>query len=505
MITKKICFSCCLCSLLWWGCKKPFDEIDTSTQALNPEFAVPLLNTSMEMGEFMSGLKGEGALVLNNDGAYTLNYQGTLLSNPPLRLFETLVETPSIPITDANLSVSFPTPSGLKITQMSFKSGSIKWKMAAAVDAATVNLSIPQLIDNQGIAFKKTFIITKNTLEDSVILRGLFLKPINGKIQFITDIKDAAGKKVSLKEGSLSMSKYDPQVVQGVLVGREIVIPKSTIQFDFFKNWKPQGEVRFLNPKITTSFDNAYGLPTRVFMDIFEVETMEGKTIVLKSPLTKLPNGSNNALKPAFLTLQDLGKTKKTVYEFNTSNANINDLFNTFPSAFNFSNRAVIGDSLSEGFFTDTSSLKMKVDISVPMTGTAKGFVRENTEGVDFSSYEKVTDVELKIITNNNMPFELNIQGYFLDKFGNMIDSLAQKPSLILRGASVNANGSVARPSEETNFIKIEAERFKRLINAKKIVLQYTFATASNGTVPVKMLRSQSVTLMIGLKGKIKY
>jgi hypothetical protein len=505
MTLKKTNALCLIFILFCASCKSPFDEIDTSTNALNPEFAVPLLNTTMEVGDFISGLQGNGSLIVNNDGSYNLNYEGAMLANPPLKLFETLPETPAIPITDNNMSVTFPTPNGLKISNMSFKQGFIKWKMASVIDVATVTLTMPQLVDGQGISFVKTFNISKNSSVDSVILRGRFVKPLNGKIQFNIVVKDALGNKTNLKEGSFSISKYEPQVVEGVLIAKEVVIPKSTIQFDFFKKWKLQGNVQFQNPKVTTTFNNSYGLPTRVFMDIFEVETAEGKTVALKSPLTKLPNGANIALKPTILALNEIGKTKKTVYEFNATNSNINELFNAYPMAFNFSSRAVVGDSTVQGFFTDTSNLSMKMDISVPISGTAKGFLTENTEGVDFSSYEKVTDVELKVITNNTLPFDINLQCYFLDNKEAIIDSLAQKSTLILRGAVVNSNGSIARPSDETAFIKIEAERFKRLLLAKKMRIQYLVSTSSNGTIPVKILSNQGVVLRIGLKGKVKY
>jgi hypothetical protein len=505
MILKKTSTLCLIIILFFASCNKPFDEIDTSTNALNPEFAVPLLNTTMEMGDFISGLQGNGALVVNNDGSYNLTYEGAILANPTLKLFETMPETPTIPITDNNMSVVFPTPNGLKISNMSFKQGFIKWKMASVIDVATVTLTMPQLVNEQGISFVKTFNISKNGSVDSVILRGLFVKPLNGKMQFNIVVKDALGNKTNLKEGSFSMSKYEPQMVQGILIAREVVIPKSTIQFDFFKKWKLQGNVQFQNPKVTTTFNNSYGLPTRVFMDIFEVETTEGKTVALKSPLTKLSNGANIALKPTILGLNEIGKTKKTIYEFNATNSNLNELFNAHPMAFNFSSRAVVGDSTAQGFFSDTSNLSMKMDISVPISGTSKGFLTENTEGVDFSSYEKVTDVELKVITNNTLPFDINLQCYFLDNKDEIIDSLAQKPTLILRGAIVNSNGSIARPSDETTFVKIEAERFKRLLLAKKMRLQYLVSTSSNGTIPVKILSNQGVALRIGLKGKVKY
>jgi hypothetical protein len=505
MIFTKTNLLCLIFFLVLTSCKKPFDEIDTSSNALNPEFAVPLLNTSIEVGEFISGLQGNGALIVNNDGSYNLSYEGAMLTNPPLKLFETLPEIPAMPITNDNMSVTFPAPSGLKISKMSFKQGVIRWKMASAIDAATVILTLPQLVNDQGVAFVKTFSITKNSLLDSVILRGRFIKPIDGKIQVNVVVKDGLGNKANLREGSISISKYEPQVVEGVLVAREVVIPKSTIQFDFFKKWKFQGNVQFQNPKVTTTFNNSYGLPTRVFMDIFEVETVEGRAIGLKSPLTKLPNGGNIPLKPTILALNEIGKTRKTVYEFNATNSNINELFNASPMAFNFSSRAVVGDSTVQGFFTDTSNLSMKMDISVPIVGTAKGFLTENTEGVDFSSYEKVTDVELKVITNNTLPFDINLQCYFLDSKEAIIDSLFQKSTLILRGAVVNSNGSIARPSDETTFVKIEAERFKRLLLAKKMRIQYLTSTSANGNIPVKILSNQGVVLRVGLKGKIKY
>ena len=138
--------------------------------------------------------------------------------------------------------------------------------------------------------------------------------------------------------------------------------------------------------------------------------------------------------------------------------------------------------------------------MDLPIYGSAKNFVINDTFALDLSNYNNVTYGEFKIITDNGMPIDLALQGYFANAKGIVIDSFYTTSSLVLRGAPVGANGLPTSVQTNENVIKIEAEKLKRILPAKKLIIRYSFSTTNNGSVPVKLTSTQDVRVRIGVK-----
>ena len=98
------------------------------------------------------------------------------------------------------------------------------------------------------------------------------------------------------------------------------------------------------------------------------------------------------------------------------------------------------------------------------------------------------------------MPIDLALQGFFANANGSLIDSFYTASSLVLRGAPVGANGLPSSVQANENVIKIEADKLKRILPAKKLIIRYSFSTTNNGSVPVKLTATQNVRVRIGVK-----
>jgi hypothetical protein len=120
------------------------------------------------------------------------------------------------------------------------------------------------------------------------------------------------------------------------------------------------------------------------------------------------------------------------------------------------------------------------------------------------SNYTNVTNAEFKIITDNGMPIDLAMQGFFANANGTVIDSFYTNSTIVLKGAPVGSDGLPRSIQTNESAIKVEADKLKRILPAKKLIIRYSFSTTNNGSVPVKLTSTQDVRVRIGVKFGIK-
>jgi hypothetical protein len=481
------------------GCKKPFDTVDTDYDRLTPEWAFPVLNTSFKMTDFTAGLVGSGLMVVNTDNSYSIQYEGTFSQPITFDIFPFLPIPPPYPMTGKTTVVPFlPAPSVLNTQKMTFRTGYLAWDMVSFEDDTKVTLKIPELKFPDGRPFEKTFTVFKQGFRDLLDLTGMTLEPTNRTMSFIYEAFDKDGQPVTLKEGLYTLPKLEPKVFVGYTPAQTFQVADKDIALDVFNKLSLKGSAAFNNPKIKVIYENSYGLFTNIKPNVLEATTKDGKKIMLQSSL--LTNGVNLETP----SLSQIGSTKTAFIEFNKSNSNVADVINNYPVSFRMGWTASIGDVNQEGFFTNTSSLRMKLAVELPLEGVAKDFEGTSEEVVDLSGMEKVSSGEFKIITNNDLPFGMGFQAYFLDNNGGIIDSLSNTPFIPLKGAVINSNGTVATASTETTYLKVDAAKLSRIKSSKKMRLRYLMTTSNDGTVPVRIYNYQGIDVRIGLKAGIK-
>ena len=136
--------------------------------------------------------------------------------------------------------------------------------------------------------------------------------------------------------------------------------------------------------------------------------------------------------------------------------------------------------------------------MDLPLYGQASNFIATDTFVLDFSTYQKVKAAEFKFVTENGLPLSVDIQGYFMDDNGLILDSLLQQKERVVAAAPVDGEGIVTNTVEETKYIDIPADRFAQIRSAKKLLLLASFSTLNNGEIPVKILSGQSTDIRLG-------
>lgn len=473
----------------------PIDEIKTD---LNQEWALPLIDTRKSFGDIINGFDPKAYVQIGTDGTVILRYKGNYTTQSSLDIFSNFKNV-TFPILDSTMAVPFTLPSGVHIDYVDVKKGSLIWAIANPPEPLNVTISIPQLTKN-GVAFRRDFRLA-GLFVDGLDMTGWRLKGENDSIKIYTTARKVSnGEAFNLKGGGgYQIQNFEFTYAKGYFGQSIFDGPKDSIAIDFFEKWQ-NGSVYFDSPRMIITLDNSFGVPVRSIMKQGEVLTLDGQRLPLQSPLTV-------GVDINYPKINEVGQSKRTVVVFDKTNSNIAKIMSSNPIAIQYdidgltnpdSNRTIIG------FMTDSSKFELQVEVEVPMIGTAKNFELNDTFAINLSQATDVTQAEFKIITDNGMPIDISLQGYFATSSGAIIDSMYAAKSPILRGAPVNSLGLPTGITTTENLIKIDADKLKKVRGASKLIIRYSFSTTNNGAVPVKLTSTQDVRVRIGVKFGLK-
>ena len=474
----------------------PIDDIKTDN--LNQEWAIPLIDTKKSFGDIINGFDPKAFIQIGTDSTVILRYKGNYITQSSLDIFANFRNV-SFPILDSTMAVPFSLPSGVHIDYVDVKKGTLRWGIAPASEPLNVTIYIPQLTKN-GVEFRRNFNHNGITL-DTLEMAGWRLAAKNDSIFIYTTAhKISNNQSFNLKGGgAYQIQNFEFAYAKGYFGQSIFDGPKDSIAIDFFDKWK-NGNVYFDNPRMIITLDNSFGVPVRSVMKQGEVITLDGRRLTLQSPLT-------SGVDINYPKINEVGQSKRTVVVFDKTNSNIAEIMSSNPVGIQYDIDGLVNPDQNRniiGFMTDSSKFELQVEVEVPMIGRAKGFEVNDTFNINLSNATDITQAEFKVITDNGMPIDLSVQGYFASDKGSIIDSLYATKSPILRGAPVNNLGLPTSLTTTENLVTISAEKLKKIRTASKLIIRYAFSTTNNGSVPVKLTSSQNVRVRIGVKFGLK-
>lgn len=499
------------CWLLVGGCNQ-FNELEEITKVdYQAEYAIPIVNTNISLEDLLEQLDDRTTLVIDPDGLIHLQYSGEVLRQTSDDVFANINATigsiPLIPITSKHQPLPFSSPDGLQMDRLELKAGTffysaqnehpfpIEFTLSSQqVTKDGVPLQFSGTIGAYSGTGNKPILIAPATLADYTIL------PTDDVVYIDYEALDPQGNPVELSQVFIRIQDLDFYYVEGYL-GNEIYEGgRDTIIIDFFDNWT-QGDVYFVEPEITVNIENSFGIPTRSIFEVFEVFTVRDENLPIESTFI------DEGIDFPYPTLEERGEVKEGSFVFTKDNSNIDVVLGAGPIAVDYEVNALTNpDKLTEirGFITDSSYYNVRIDVDLPLYGQASRFIARDTFELDFSTFESVSAAEFKLVTDNGLPLSVDIQGYFMNGRGIIMDSLLQSQERVIAAAPVDPQGIVTGPSQETKYIDIAEDRFEFLRSAKKLLLVASFSTINDGSVPVKVLKEQSTDIRLGAILKVK-
>ncbi len=518
MLNKTLIICCIWGIIALNGCRKLDDYDKIYSDGYSAEFAIPVLQTSATLQDFLFNLNDSTTISIGTDGLITLHYNGDVITKSGLDILNSIEAAggiPPIPVTDTLVAAYFAPPNnlGIDIDFVTFKEGillvSFKSKHA---DDVHVKLTIPSLTLNDlpftkeyDIDYTGTTPIPGGSVESLI---GYKLQTIEDSIRVHYEAIRSNGMKDTLSDFFVFPLNLKFGYSEGFW-GQEIQDnPRDTIFIDFFKNWQ-QGNIYFQNPKVTVTAFNSFGFPSRIQTNVMNIITVNGNVLPLQSPF--LNNVYFNY--PSF---DEVGQIKTTLFNFDNTNSNIAQIIGAGPVALDYDVDVLAnpdGNLGTRGFITDSSIFKINMAVELPLYGTASNFAAQDTFDFDLCSVvgnsdavscSDVASAEFKIVTENQMPVGIGLQMYFVDADNAIIDSLLTDAQTFVEAATVDAQGYGINTAKKVIFAPLPIQRIGSLNRIKRIILKNTFSTYNQGQVPVRILNYQNLNIRMGMKVGIK-
>lgn len=493
-----------------FSCKKINDLGDTEILSSETEFAIPLFTAKTTIQDLLESFDENTYIEIGESGVIHLRYKGDVLSQQAEEFF---VETrqklpPLIPLEDTLYAMPFSAPEQLEVDFATFKSGTIGLAILSDyVGMVDLKVTVLQAVKNgQPLTLNTKFQSPAGSEPvfffyppESVETKGFNLVPKDGALNIRYEAFTETGERIKLPFIGLVNQNIDFSYLEGYLGNFKHKGKRDSISIDFFKNWI-QGDVFFEKPVIQIHIDNAFGVPTRSSIDIFDILTADGKRIPLQSDFI-----TETGIDFVYPANNEVGQTKSMTFVFNANNSNIEEVLSSRPTALDYKVDAIMNpDSLVDerGFITDSSYYRIQVEVDLPLHGRASGFGVRDTFDVNFENYDDVKEVEFKMIADNRMPLSLEGQLYFLDENSFVLDSLFDQYTELVASAPVNEYGFPSSQVSKTNYANLSADKFERLRHCKKLALLASFSTTNRGQQTIKVSYGMDASIRMGMKLK---
>ncbi len=526
--------------MIFAGCyKKDFSELKLANAT--PEYLYPLVDAELSLKDIIDPSKKKLNILEDADGFYTFVYYQDLIDQYITDLLKikninlsqsvslTSTEVTGLPVSKTishNFSNSFTlvASNGEQLKHVQIKSGSIPLNLSSTF-RHNVQLAITfPYIKKNNVALTKTVSLNYTgsspvTVVDSLDLSGCTIDlSENGakvntisydavlKVTYISGNAITAAQKITLSTGIRNIAY---SYADGYIGKYSVTIPYDSVAIDIFGN-AYAGNVFFTDPKVRVIIGNSIGAESTVKINqLVSSSNITGKTVITGSQI-------NTNIPILYPTEAELGQTKTTTIQLDKTNSNVQTVFNPAPDKIFYQMSAVLNPSgVASNYITDQSKLSIRGEVEIPMEGKVTKFVLLDTipdltfpSGDITGNGNEVTIISaaFNIGMVNGFPLNSNVQMYFIDDQGKIIDSLFSTPHLI-PAAAVDGNGKVTASNSVLIKEVFDEQRYKRVTSAKKAVLYAFFNTAMNGTVPVKIYSSYKIksNISIDVKANVSF
>lgn len=495
--------------LLFCGCNKVSQLNDIEVVETNPEFALPLLNANFTFQSMVESLGDLATVTIEPDGCIRLTYEGEVLREGADVITNAINESLplGIPVIVASdtMTLPFNVPGEYEFDIIRLKQGTL---LSALNNVSSYgNLTVQVIYPNfskDGAPIIHTFQTDGgNTYGESTDLADATINPEeDGTLKVIYTAVDSDGNNVTLPSNVFFNILDDLQFayLEGYLGEEVFDSTPGDITIDFFDDIVG-GNVYFADPTITMTVTSSFGIPVSSKAEYFDVININGDTLALQSDEL----GEDLSVNFNYPALDEVGETKETVYIFNKDNSNIAEIIGSGPRLIRYDIDALPNpdqNTALRGFISCESEYFVHMKADLPIYGYASDFNANQKFDLNFGGYENVKSAEFKIITENELPIDIDMQLYFLNVDGAIVDSLFNEATKVFASPNIDETGVTTGSAEQTLIVPIEANRFRTIAdNAKQAEVKSSFSTNDyENETAVKVKADQKMGVRIGLK-----
>ncbi len=517
-----------LVSILLSSCVKELvdkaDKIEDITY--NPTVAFPLATGDFSIGELAEELSDKNFTISEgNDGTTVFVYdQPSIFSKRagelfaiPNQHFSTDVSAgydipggaPSETIeTTSDESFDFNSPEGDKIHQITLKGGSLNVVMTGNIPATgSIHVEFSSIkIDELPLSIDYSWNTSNyQTHSDQIDLTNAVIDLTRNNTSFNQfDLISVLtinynGSAVSASDGfnlDINLVNLKFELLTATFGKRDITSEESSFDLNFTDEIM-DGDFFLQEPSLLFTVHNSIGAPVRINLGNIKGSFDNSDPIYLNGSFVETPIDINYP--------SGLGSTEETTVIADETNSNLNELISAQPHQIDYAFWGTVNPLESDEihFVHDTSSIISDVLLEVPMYGYIKDLIIHEPYEMDGSFFEDVDNAMIRLSIDNGLPMEAFVQGYFLNTYGEKLDSIILDQKLIIPAAITDENGNVIENSNSVTDINIDSSRAERLIDTKTLEIKLIMNTPET---PEKLVRfSESNKIKINILGQTKF
>ena len=497
----------------------------------NPTIAVPLIYSRLGVKDVMDEVEDFEFIRVENDGSLTLIYSDfyeskeaqDVIQLPDYSFSNTLTLTPAQLATlnstgtlsftlNPKVNIAFD---GNEIDKVWYKKGNLNLAVSSTLEHdIRTELNVAEAKKN-GASLKGTVTALDNA---SLLTTGSISVPLadvesdytktaaghsEQELELIVTVTKKGSNSIKpIEEIDFSIEYVEQEYSQltGLFVGSDFsVSSQGNLNLSIFAN-SNNGSFTLADPRINIILTNSIGIGVDARITQFDGENTDGNIISLSGIPDPVPIPQ--------LSFLEIGQSKMDSFALNKSTSNLADYINNRPAKNEYAFSVMTTNSGSDRhWILDTSKVGAKVKVEVPLAGTAKKFIIENSQELtmNLEDADEIDEVLIRLYTENGFPMDVATQIYFEDSSTNsVLDSLITSDILILPSAALDGNGKVTTPNPNTTDILISKDRISMLEQANRIRIKAYFNTPfdSNGSTQpdVKFYEEYNVLLQLGIQ-----
>ena len=466
----------------------------------NPEIAIPLLQTSVTIEDFLEETEAGEYLTTDSFQFLSLVYEEEIFASTA----EEFIDIP-----DFNLNVSSPSeiyevdefPFDFRLDFLSFKEGTLVFDIVSQFEEdVTLKLDIPNLKLN-GQSYSQELILDYTgtvpfTTTGQIDLTGYSINFVDEfRIEYYAT--SPSGDSLVLQDVNYLFSAVKFKYVEGSFESVTFGVDQDSFPIDLvdipvIENFELE------DPRVTLTVKNSVGVPMTAKAILFDAYTEDGERIPFESELS-------TGISLDYPTLEEHGKSKTTEFVIHKDNSNIVDIVKAKPTRFDYQLEGTLfpEEGNFKGFAFDTSGVEANLLLEVPLWGSVKELEVEEITDLDTENFDQAKSLELKILATNGFPVDAFLQIYFEDDNGNIIEQLVEDGEELKLLSAMTSNGRVTSPTTTEFVIEISEDKLTAITTATKIRLEANVSTPNNGNEPVQFFSDYNLDIKVGAKVKI--
>jgi hypothetical protein len=496
-----------------------FDKLITPDW--NPEFAIPLVNSTLAISDFFEDTSNL-IITTAEDNSITFIYKSENIVSVTAESLITMKDQNFVFFNSFDLPGSgvgvidtleyadqfqfIPDTSAQSLDSIFFKGGYLNISGRSNLDRNTSKLeltsqSIRQISNNQPLVISANisnpsgaewvyFDTTINLNDYKFILNQesdtlsnvMF---VNQRIIITNDDNPDQSPYELIVEGTISdlefksvfgyLSQYEFPLADSIKIG----LFDNVIGADFSLG---DGAV-----KLKFNIDNSFGLPVTFFADTLYVFNPESNPQQVDIEL--FDPGIPNVFDINSPDLRQIGETVTNIIDFEETN--FSEAINIFPKKLFYTMNAVTNfepDKNGYNFLLDESAISIGVDLELNLFASVGEFMVEDTVSIDIdegNDIEEVDYVTIRFNFTNAFPVDVTAQIYFADENYIVLDSLMKSGGNILPGAPVSGppDYDVTAPISKITDFTLDRKGIENLFNSKYLFIRTAISTTEEQLV----------------------